>query len=41
MQLTIEKDVAEGAVSKAVEVVLFPPHPLFVWMLLEILSFSY
>ena len=24
-----------------VEVVLIPPHPLFVWMLLEILSFSY
>ena len=35
--------LAEGAVavSKAVEVVLIPPHPLFVRMLLQILSFSY
>ena len=34
----LDKDVAEGAVSKAVEVVLIPPHPLFVWnKLLKIL----
>ena len=25
----LDKDVAEGAVSKAVEVVLIPPHPVF------------
>ena len=34
------KDVAEGAVFKAVEVVLIPTHPFFVWMLLKILFFS-
>ena len=28
-------------VRKAVEVVLIPPHPVFIWMLLLILSFSH
>ena len=33
--------ITEGALSEAVEVVLIPLRPLFVWMLLEISSFSY
>ena len=41
IQIIWDKDVAEGAVSKAVEVVLIPPHPVFIWMLLLILSFSH
>ena len=41
IQIILDKDVAEGAVSKVVEVAIIPPHPLFVGILLENLSFSY
>ena len=37
----LDKDVAEGALSKAVKVVLIPPHPLVFWILLQILFLSY